>query len=50
MLNTVKNDLADVSSASPSWQDERRDTWCVTSVMEQFDWLKKQPVNQVPFN
>ena len=25
-----------------------RDTWCVTSEVEYFDWLKKEPVIQVP--
>ena len=25
-----------------------RDTWCVTSEVEYFDWLRKQPVIQVP--
>ena len=26
----------------------RHDMWCVTSVVEYFDWWKKQPVNHVP--
>ena len=30
-----------------SSRDVRRDTWCVTNEVEYFDWLKKQPVNQV---
>ena len=30
-----------------SSRDARRDTWCVTSEVDYFDWLKKQPVNQV---
>ena len=29
-------------------RDARRDTWCVTSDVEYFDWLKTKVVNQVP--
>ena len=26
----------------------QHDTWCMMSVVEYFDWLKEQLVNQVP--
>ena len=32
------------------WQDVWCDSCCVMSAVEYFDWLKKQPVNQVLFN
>ena len=35
--------LVNISEQNESWHD----TWCMTSV-EYFDWLIKQPVNQVP--
>ena len=36
------------SEQKESSRDARRDTRCVTSEIEYFDWSKKQPVNQVP--
>ena len=41
-------DFVNTSEQKENWLDVRRDTWCVMSVVEYFDWLKKQPVNQVP--
>ena len=38
---------ADHVSRKKSSQNARRDTWCVTSEVEYFGGLKKQPVNQV---
>ena len=46
---------AGIRNPAPSWillhgakssRDARRDTWCVTSEVDYFGWLKK-PVNQV---
>ena len=39
--------FVNISEQNESWRDARRGTWSVTSVVEYFDWLKKQPVNQV---
>ena len=40
--------FVNISEQKESSRDARRDTWCVTSEVKYFDWLKKQPVNQVP--
>ena len=39
--------FVNISEQKESSRDGRRDTWCVTSEVEYFRWLKKQPVNQV---
>ena len=42
-------DFVYISEQKESLRDARHDTWCVMSVVEYFDWLKKKPVNQVPW-
>ena len=40
--------FVNISEQKESWQDMQHDTWCMMSVVEYFDWLIEQPVNQVP--
>ena len=40
--------FVNISEQKEHGQEIQHNVWCVTSEVEYFDWLNKQPVNQVP--